>query len=305
MSVAALPYIVFLGIIFGTTLVVTRFSVGQFDALLYAALQMLLAGFCYLAFFAPRWFRPTAGRPWPRGRRLWLHSTLLGSLGTALPMSCMVAALNYQSSGVTSVLITASPAMTVVIAHFFLPDERLNRRKVAGVLVALAGALVLTLRGESGLPDVGRASPIGYGLVISAMLVSSFMAVYVRKYMREMDSVEVASIRMWVAAAIAMPVSLLLVGFDMSGVNGQGYLALLYASIVGTFAGLLLAIHNIKQFGATAAAMVAYIVPIVATAGGVLFLGEQVTGGMLVGMALIIAGVAMLNRRAGPHPRLV
>jgi drug/metabolite transporter (DMT)-like permease len=305
LTIAALPYIVVLGIIFGTTLVVSRFSVGQFDALLYAALQMLLAGFCYLAFFVPRWFRPRAGRPWPRGRSLWLHSTLLGSLGTALPMSCMVAALDYQSSGVTSVLITASPAMTVVIAHFFLPDERLTRRKVAGVLVALAGALVLTLRGESGLPDVSRASPIGYGLVLTSMLVSSIMAVYVRKYMRELDSVEVASIRMWVAAAIAMPVSLLLVGFDLSGVDSRGFLALLYASIVGTFVGLLLAIHNIKQFGATAAAMTAYVVPIVATIGGVLFLGEQVTGGMLVGMALIIAGVAMLNRRAGPHPRLV
>ncbi len=305
MTIAALPYIVALGVIFGTTLVVSRFSVGQFDALLYAALQMLIAGICYLAFFIPRWFRPTAGRPWPRGRALWLHSTLLGSLGTALPLSLVVAALPYQSSGLASVLLTAGPAITVVFAHFFLPDEPLTRRKVAGVLIALSGTLLLALRGESGLPDVERASPIGYGLALTSMTISSFMAVYVRKYMRDFDSVEVASIRMWVAAAIAIPASLLLVGVDLSGVDNRGYLALLYAAIIGTFIGLMLAILNVQRFGATAAAMAAYIVPIVATIGGALFLNEQITGGMLAGMALIITGVALLNRRASPQPRLV
>ncbi|MCA9930204.1 MAG: DMT family transporter, partial [Anaerolineales bacterium] len=94
-----------------------------------------------------------------------------------------------------------------------------------------------------------------------------------------------------------MPLSFLLVGFDLHAVTGQGYFALIYAALVGTFSGLLLAVYNIQRFGATAAAMTAYVIPIVAGLGGVLFLGERITAVMLVGMALIIGGIAILNQR--------
>jgi drug/metabolite transporter (DMT)-like permease len=73
-------------------------------------------------------------------------------------------------------------------------------------------------------------------------------------------------------------------------------MALIYASLVGTFAGLMLAFNNIQRFGATASAMSAYIIPIVATIGGVLLLNETITVGMLAGMALILGGVALVNR---------
>jgi drug/metabolite transporter (DMT)-like permease len=53
--------------------------------------------------------------------------------------------------------------------------------------------------------------------------------------------------------------------------------------------------YNVKRFGATAAAMTLYIVPVVATLGGALVLGEEITSGMLGGMALIVCGIAILN----------
>jgi drug/metabolite transporter (DMT)-like permease len=118
--------------------------------------------------------------------------------------------------------------------------------------------------------------------------------------MRDMDTVDVASVRMITAALVVMPASLLLVGFDLSAVTGQGYLALLYAALVGTFSGMMLNFYNIKSFGATAAAMTAYIIPVVATFGGVLLLGETITSGMLAGMSLIIVGVTIINRQRHP-----
>ena len=85
-------------------------------------------------------------------------------------MTSIVSSLQFQSSGITAVLITTSPAITVIMAHFFLPDEPLTRRKSLGVLFALGGALLLAARGESGLPDVSRANPLGYLLVLLAMV---------------------------------------------------------------------------------------------------------------------------------------
>lgn len=114
--------------------------------------------------------------------------------------------------------------------------------------------------------------------------------------MRSYDAIDVNSARLLSAALVIMPLSLVLVGFDLSPVDGQGYVALVYAAIVGTFFGLMLAFYNIQRFGATVSAMSAYIIPIVAAIGGALLLGETITIGMLSGMALILAGVAVINR---------
>jgi drug/metabolite transporter (DMT)-like permease len=211
-------------------------------------------------------------------------------------MTAIVSSLQYQSSGITGVLITTSPAITVLMAHFLLPDEPLTRQKALGVATALAGALFLALLGESGLPDVSRADPIGYILVVAAMIFGSSATIYARRYMRSYDAIDVNSVRLLSAAVVIMPLSLVLVGFDLSGVDRQGYAALVYAAIVGTFFGLMLAFYNIQRFGATASAMAAYIIPIVATIGGVVLLGETITTGMLFGMVLILAGVALINR---------
>ncbi len=186
------------------------------------------------------------------------------------------------------------------MAHFFLPDEPLTRRKGLGILLALSGALLLAIRGESGLPDVSQASPIGYGLVLVAMVSASGATIYTRLYMRDLDALDVASVRMWVAAAAVMPLSLLLAGFDLDNVTSQGYTALLYAALIGTFSGMMLAFYNIQRFGATASAMTSYVIPIVAGIAGVLLLGETITTFMAIGMALIIAGIALINQRSQP-----
>jgi drug/metabolite transporter (DMT)-like permease len=116
--------------------------------------------------------------------------------------------------------------------------------------------------------------------------------------MQDLDALDVASVRMWVAAAVVMPLSLLLVGLDLDNVTSQGYMALLYAALIGTFCGMMLAFYNIQRFGATASAMTAYVIPIVAGIAGVLLLGETITTFMAIGMALIIIGIALINERS-------
>ena len=61
---------------------------------------------------------------------------------------------------------------------------------------------------------------------------------------------------------------------------------------------MMLSFYNIKRFGATAAAMTSYVMPIVTGIGGWLLLDEQITLGMLVGVVLIISGIALINRKS-------
>jgi len=293
LDLQALAYITFLGFLYGTTLVVSRFSVGQFEPTTYIGLRLLMSSLGYIAIYVLR----IKDRRWPKNPRLWGHAAVLGVFGSALPMTAFVSSLLYQSSGVTSVLITASPAITVLMAHFTLSDERLTLRKSVGVVLALGGALLLVIRGESGLPDMGQASPIGYLLVLIGMLSSGAMRIYIRKYMREFSSFNVGAVRMFAASFTVIPLSLLTVGLDFSRTNTQGWLALLYAALFGTFIAMLFDFYNTKRFGATASVMVAYVVPVVAGIVGALFLDERITAGMLAGMILISLGVWLINRK--------
>ncbi len=292
MTTQALPYISFLGFLFGSTLVASRFSVGQFQPTTYIGLRLTMASLGHIAFYTFVNHR----YKWPTDRRLWLHASVLGILGTAVPMTSIVTALQYLSSGLAAIFITTSPAITVLLAHFFLPDESLNWRKAFGVVLALSGTIVLAASGESGLADVGQANPLGYILMLIAMTMGGAAAVYIRKYLSNYSAFDVASIRMFVAALVVMPLSTLIIGFDLQNVTATGYTALVYAALVGTFSGLLLAVYNVKRFGATAAAMTGYVVPVFAGLGGVLLLDERITAIMLVGVVLIVAGIMIINR---------
>ena len=287
------PNILLLGTLFGTTLVASRFSIGLMAPLTYVGLRLGFASLLFMGIYS----LSIGGRAWPRDPLLWRRAVILGVFGTAVPMISFTTAMQYQSSGVTSVLITVSPALTAVLAHFMLPDEPLDLRKGIGVALAFIGALILAIRGESGLPGLSKASPIGYGLVFFAITCTSSMNIFIRKKMREYSSFDVAAIRIVTAAIIILPLSVWLSRFDISGVGQGGWLIVLYAAVVGTFFAMLLDFANTKRFGATVAVMVTYVIPIVTLLIGALMLDETITMVMVIGMSFIIAGIWLITRK--------
>ena len=287
------PNILLLGTLFGTTLVASRFSISLMAPLTYIGLRLAFASLLFVMIYS----LSLGGRNWPRDPLLWRRAVILGVFGTAVPMFSFTTAMQYQSSGVTSVLITVSPALTAVLAHFMLPDEHLDLRKAIGVASAFLGALLLAIRGESGLPGLSKASPIGYGLVFFAITCTSSMNIFIRKKMRDYAAFDVGAIRIVTATLILLPLSAWLSSFDLTGVSQGGWLIILYAAVVGTFFAMLLDFANTKRFGATVAVMVTYVIPIVTMLIGALLLDETITIGMIIGMSFIVVGVWLITRK--------
>jgi drug/metabolite transporter (DMT)-like permease len=288
----SLPYILILGSLYGTTLIASRFGISQFSPLTYIMLRLVLASLGIILIL----LIPNNGRKWPTDKSLKKHAALLGVFGTAVPMTLIVVALQYQSSGISAIIITLGPVIAVIVAHFFLDDEQITRNKTLGVGIALTGAILLVALGESGLPDIKQANPLGYLLTFLAILSGNSMVVYARKHMTNFDSFQVGSIRIIVAALLLIPLSILMEGFDLSGVNTQGYFALGWAALLGTLLGQLFEFVIVKRFGATATSMTSYIIPIIATIGGWLLLDEIITSGILLSMIIIIVGITILNQ---------
>jgi drug/metabolite transporter (DMT)-like permease len=275
--------------------VVSRFGLGQFEPRTFVSLRLIIAATAHLLIYTF-----SQSRTPPRDPALWLKASILGVFSTALVMTSIVSSLQYMSSGVSSLLLTLNPVIVVFLAHFLLKGERLTWPKLLGAMVALLGAGMLLLRGETGLEALGQADWRGYAWAGLGLVVGALGSIFAHRYLRTARGFDVASIRMFSASLALIPVVAFSSGYDLSAVAWTGYVALVYGGLVGGFCAFLLSFYVLKRFGAPANAMAVYVVPVVTTILGVLFLDEQVTPSILVSMALVLAGVWLLNRRPSP-----
>ncbi len=291
MHTKAFPYIGMLGLFWGTNIVASRFGVGEFDPYVFIAIRLTIATLFFLLVLMVN------GRFLPTDWETWKPSIISGFLGVAIPMTTFILSLQFMSSGVASIFVTAAPVIVVIMAHFFLPDEKMSRNKGLGVMLALAGALFLALRGESGLADVGRANPLGFILIMVGLTTEGFNAMYVRLRMQALNPMEVTGIRLLTGCLSVWVLALFVGDFTFTAVTFAGYFSVAYAAIIGAVAGQFTAYYIIQEHGATAFSLTSYVVPVVATFFGVVILGEIVTWGMLTGVVLIGGGIYLVNKR--------
>ena len=286
----AFPYIALLGFFWGSNLVAARFGTGEFSPFFFIALRLMIATLCFLPFMV------TGGRTFPTNKQTWKLAMFSGFLGVAIPMSAFILSLQYMSSGLVSIFVTTAPAMIAIAAHFFLPDEKLAPFKWIGVGLALLGSVFLVGLGESGLSNVSRVNPVGPLLIAFGLISDAANTVFVRRNMRDQDTVQVTGIRLFTGALLLIILSLTFESVSFEGVTGWGVFSLVYAALIGAVAGQFMAFYIMQKYGAISFSMVSFVVPIVATLLGVLLLGEIVTWGMGIGVALIAAGIFVLNR---------
>ena len=295
MTWKALPYILLLGFFYGSTLIASRFTVGLMNANLYVGVRLAIAATLFLLLYLI-----SSKRRFPTSRDLIYPAILLGVFGTAIPMTTIVNGVRFVSSGIASIIFTTGPAFTALFAFFLLPEERLSVRKWFGIALALGGTTLLFSMGETGLGSgsAGADSFKGYSLLTTATIMSTLTMVLARKYMKDLDPVDVSTIRLITAAIIVLPLSIFIFGWDVSAVPPIGVGAIIWATLFGTFGAFLLNFYNLTQFGATATSLVSFFVPIFGTLGGALILGERITAGMIIGMVIILGGIALLRESA-------
>lgn len=287
-----------LGVMNGTTLLASRFSVGQYSTSNYLTIRLAIASVAYAVLV---WFtQKDKLRFFPKSRKFWIGSGFVGFL-SGISMNAIIMAMQYISSGLNSILMTISPALTVLMAHFMLNDERLSFKKIIGIVLALAGVVFMMASGESGLPNIDIVNPLGYILSLIGIVVSSYSSILIRKNLAEFDAVHVATVRNFGTLVVSLLLSFLVFGFDFTRVNSMGISALFYAAFVGTFAAHLLNVHINQKYGATTISMTTYIIPVVSNIGGAILLDEEITWVTVLGMIFIIGGIFVMNNVLGEN----
>jgi drug/metabolite transporter (DMT)-like permease len=232
----------------------------------------------------------------PRDWRSWQQLFVLGALNAALPFILFFWGQQYLDSGYASILNATTPLWGVVVAHFLTDDEKATPSRIAGVLLGLAGIIVMV--GPDAMKGVSNSLLAQIACLVSTLFYGC-AAIYARKLgQTNMTPMVVATGQATTAALIMLPVML---WFDRpwegSMPSMESVLAALALGIPATAIAYLFYFKTIDRAGATNAMLVAFIMPVIAVILGISFLGESLTTGQVAGTALIALGLVAIDGR--------
>jgi drug/metabolite transporter (DMT)-like permease len=221
----------------------------------------------------------------------------LGLLVFWLDYACVYWAELHISSGLTAVLFSTMPLMTALLSAFWTRNETLSARKVAGILVGVAGtALLFWPHGRLG---------VMHALGMLSALTGSFCAainlVAMKKHGRQSDPFVLNFFGMTLGAACLLLMSAALERWSTVVWTRSNVVAILYLSLFGSLIAFSTYYYLIKRIDATMVSLSTLIIPMVALALGRAFLHETVTPAAVPGIVTTLAGIgiAILPTRTG------
>lgn len=216
-----------------------------------------------------------------------------GAVGISLLYAVQNVGLSYTTAVNASVLGNLIPLFVVLLAVLFL-GEPLTRRVGGGVFLGTAGALIFSL--EGGAFAVAPEHLLGDGLMLLAALAGGLYVVLGKPLVDRHPPAVVTALAALVGAAFLLPTALLVEG--LPPLPGPGALAGLLmlglgSSVVGNLAWWVVA----AQLPANRAALFILLTPLAGALVGVIFLGDPLTGGALVGGGLILVALYLAEMR--------
>ena len=278
-----------LGLIWGSSFLWIKIALDELPPATLVAWRMTLGAVPMVILL------PFIGRRLPRAPGDLATLALLGLINTALPIFLISWGEQFVDSGTAAVLNSMAPLFSVIIAGILLRTEPLTVLRVAGVLLGFAGAVLLASREFALRPD--SASLIGIAAVAVAAASYAAGASYASHHIKGMHRFEVAAGSLVFAALYAWALALGVEGGISLPTQPGPIIAVLWLGLIGSFVAYLLYFTLIERLGATVAAMVTYLFPVVGVALGVIFLGELLDLRLAFGAALVLIGIVVVTLR--------
>lgn len=239
------------------------------------------------------------GRRYPKDRQTWIALALVGFGNATLPYFLIGWGEQNIESALASIVQSTVPLFALVIAHFYLVDERMTWPKVIGLLLGFIGVVVLAMRSMGG---GGENSLWGMLAIVGASLSYAAFTVYSRTSLlnKNIQPIVVSAGSFIFAALFGLAFIVLepLLGIGQAwlpSLSKDVVIAIILLGLINTFVAYLFWYFVVNSLGAFVASNVTYIVPVFGVTLGWLVLNEKVDALLLVGAALIFAGLAVIN----------
>jgi drug/metabolite transporter (DMT)-like permease len=275
-----------LGLIWGSSFLLIKIAVDELGTLPLVSIRMSIAGLLMVTYLRLK------GYTFPTNRRDLLAILIVGFFNVALPFSLITRAEESIDSSLATILNSTVPLFSLVIAHFALKDERLNRYKMFGLLIGYVGILILTWRG---LSNTGNSPISGQIMMLAAAASYASAVIFIRARLRHLRPLVIAGLSLAAGAFFEVPLTLIIGDLpDWGSLHSDTIAAILTLAVINTVIAYFLFYYLIGEWGARAT-MVTYTFPPVGITLGALFLDEAVDFRLLIGAALILLGVFAVN----------
>lgn len=286
-------------LIWGTTWLFIKLGLEDLPPLTFAGIRFVIATAIVFALIAIRRISL------PNRKRDWILLAVTGVLSFTLNYGLVFWGEQYITSGLAALLQSTLPAFGLIIAHFYLPGERMTVLKILGVLLGVFGVGVIF---SNQLQVAGPKALWGCAALVLSAFCAAYANVLVKAYGIKLQPAVLAGGQMLFGL-----IPLLLIGIPLEG-NPLNYrwtpiavLSLFYLAIVGTVVAFLLYYWLMHNMDVTKTMLIALVTPVTAVVIGMLVLKEEMHWRTLIGGAMIISGLALIvARRTGKaDPKLV
>jgi drug/metabolite transporter (DMT)-like permease len=279
-----------LSVVWGGSFLFIGIAVKELPPLTIVALRVVMAA------VALRLVLVVFGVPLPRGRQAWIAFLGMGVLNNAIPFTLIVWGQGHIASGLASILNATTPLFTVLVAHVLTTDERLTRQRLAGVLVGFLGVAVMIGAAAFQEWNVGIPAQLA---VLGAALSYAFAGVFGRRFKAMgVPPLATAAGQVTASSAILLPLALIVDRPWALPIPSPSVVAALVAlALVSTAFAYILFFRLLARAGATNVGLVTFLIPVSAILLGAVVLGERLETRHMIGMAMIGAGLILIDGR--------
>jgi drug/metabolite transporter (DMT)-like permease len=275
--------------IWGSTWLFIKLGLRDLPPVTFAAARFLLASSILFAIIKVR--RVAL----PRGRGDWSLLLKTGVLAFTLNYGLLFWGEQHISSGLAALLQATIPAFGMLIAHAYLPGERLDVRKMAGVLLGVVGVAVIF---SNQLGSEGTRALAGSAAVVAGAACVAWANVLVKARGARLDPAVLAACQM---VCGFVPLACFGLAFEGNPLKMRwttlAVVSLLYLTLVGSVAAFLLYYWLVQKIDVTKTMLIALVTPLAAVLLGMVTLDERLTWRVVAGGVLIMSGVAFVVLR--------
>jgi len=285
------PYLALLTVylVWGTTTGFIRIGIETIPSCLLPCLRFLIAGSVLIGFSLMK------GEPLPDRQTLKNHC-ITGLLLFFAGNSIVCWTVKYVTTSFGGILVATTPFWMVWLSSLFPPKEKIPGMSLVGISIGFVGMIILL---SPKLASPTETSPVFWLCIVGLLFMTFFWAVgsiYARKHPSKSSLLMSVGWQNVFGGLALLPICLTSI-HDWSQVHpsGRSLFALTYLILLGTMLATPCYMYVIKHLPVSVSSTFAYVTPVLTIVFGGLFLGEPITPTMILGAAVILSGVILVQ----------
>jgi drug/metabolite transporter (DMT)-like permease len=299
-----------MAVIWGTNYAIIKHAFREIDPQAFNAIRMIVASTVFVVIILAVRSRPAGRRaegsfgsifytPSPISGRDWLGLAALGLAGQCLYQYLFVGGLAATSVSNAALILAFTPVIIAMVSAA-IGEERVTAMHWLGALLSLGGIYLVVGRGMS----VSGSSVRGDLTMFAAVCCWAIYTMGSRPLMIRHSPVAVSGLSMAIGTAFYLPaVALHIRAVKWGAVSAGTWVAAVYSALFALCVSYTIWYAAVREIGSARTSAYSNIVPIVAMAAAVIFLGEPLDPRKVAGTAAVLVGVALTRvRTVNPSP---